>query len=86
MTPVANFVFQGPPGIPGKQGRKGVQGKIVGISTLFASYQTLFASLWAHSIIHYIDKAYLDFSKCQTSKEVMLHYLVSALLAIKTLH
>lgn len=31
--------FQGPPGITGKQGHKGVQGEIVGTSTLFASLQ-----------------------------------------------
>lgn len=45
------LLFQGPPGITGKQGRKGVQGKIVGISNLFASYQSPqrgLAGLWAH--------------------------------------
>lgn len=30
------YVFQGPPGNTGKQGPKGVQGKIVGIPPLFA--------------------------------------------------
>lgn len=33
---LSHYLFQGPPGIKGKQGPKGVQGKIVGIPPLFA--------------------------------------------------